>query len=152
MKENKKTFIFILSIFLFVAFMLAMLLVLCIPVKAAAPSGTLPYVVPSMSELNSAIPTDIILQADALVRQAYSLSDSDSVLWFVDTYNTLVDDLGEYGQNSITFLINPDIRGYSDSYDYLNSSMSVYTSRGGTVEFRWTGSVRGPYGFSGSVL
>lgn len=151
MKETKKPFIFILSIFLFIAFMLAMLLVLCIPVKAASPSGTFPYVVPLYSDLNSSIPSDIYLQADSLVRQTYNLSDSDTVIWYIDTYDIIVDELGEYGQNSLTFLINPSTRGYSDSFDYLSSTVNVNFPGGGTIEFRWTGSVRGPYGFGGGT-
>lgn len=151
MNENKKSLLFLLSIFLFVASMLAMLLVLCIPVKAASPSGEFPYVVPLYSDLNSSIPADIYLQADSLVRQTYNLSDDDTVIWYIDSFDIVVDELGEYGQNSLTYLINPSTRGYSDSFDYLSSSVNVNFQAGGTIEFRWSGSVRGPYGMGGGT-
>lgn len=117
---------------------------------ASSPDGTLPYIVPNMYDLNDSIPLDIITSADDLVRNTYNLSDSDTVLWFIDTYDIVVDDLGEYGYNSISFLINPFTRGYSESFNYLDSSIILNYQQGGTIEFKWTGFVRGPYGFGGS--
>ena len=140
MKKNKlheetlRLLIFVIGIFS----ICILLLTFKMKVNAESPSGVLPYVVPLYSDLNSAIPADIYLQADSLVRQTYSLSDTDTVLWFVDRFDVMNDELGEYGQNSITFLINPYTRGYSDSFDYLESSVTVNFQQGGTVEFRWT--------------
>ena len=145
MNKVEKFFLYITSTLLF----LSMFLMGFSSVCHAETTGSFPYVVPLNQDLNSSIPADIYLQADSLVRQTYNLTDNDTVLWFVDTFDIVVDELGEYGQNSLTFIINPYTRGYTESFDYLTSSVNVSFQNGGTIEFRWTGAVRGPYGFGG---
>ena len=147
MNKIEKLFLYITSTLLF----LSMFFMGFSSVCHAEETVSFPYVVPLNQDLNTSIPADIYLQADSLIRQTYSLSDTDTVLWFVDRFDVMNDDLGEYAQNSITFLINPYTRGYSESFDYLESSVTVNFQQGGTIEFRWTGSVRGPYAFGGGT-
>ena len=131
--------------------MMAMLLVLCFPVKAASPSGELPYVVPAFQDLNSAIPYAILPNIDADLRSYYNLSDSDSIIYFLNTWDRMNDSLGEYDWNDITYIISPSIQnGYSSSLDYLTSHVNVSGS-GGTMQYKWDGRYRGPYTMSANV-
>ena len=146
MNKVEKLFLYITSTLLF----LSMFLMGFSSVCHAETTGTLPYVVPSMTDLNSSIPFDILPNIDSDLRTYYSLSDSDTIIYFINTYDRYYDSLGEYEWNQITYVITPTVQsGYSSSLDYLTTHVNISGS-GGTMQFKWDGRYRGPYTMAGT--
>ena len=147
MNKVEKLFLYITSTLLF----LSMFLMGFSSVCHAETTGSLPYVVPSMKDLNSAIPEDIILNADSLIRSTYNLDSDDTILYYFQTYDLMRPTLGEYEWNSFTFLVNPSLHGYTESFDYISNQCNISFVSGGSIEFKWTSQVRGPYGIGGGT-
>ena len=146
MSKIEKLFLYIISTLFFISMFFMGFSSVC----HAETTGSLPYVVPSMRDLNSAIPYDIMPNIDAELRSYYSLTDSDSILYFLNTWDSMSGSLGEYEWNAFSYVVNPSIPyGYSSSLDYLTTSVTV-SGPSGTMDFKWDGRYRGPYTMSGS--